>query len=83
MSKYFHLHSELIFPTGVVGWITQLLVDKSMRQCYIATQLLQSLKNHPLFDNVTVVGLVSSHPGACDVLAKYAGEQAFHNYAEQ
>jgi hypothetical protein len=45
-----------------------------MRQRYVATQLLQTLKTHPLFNDVTVVELVSSHPAACDVLAKYAGD---------
>ncbi|KIM83076.1 hypothetical protein PILCRDRAFT_784269 [Piloderma croceum F 1598] len=58
--------------SGVVGWITQLVVDKTVRKRYIATQLLQTLKAHPLFQNVTVVGLVSSHPAACNALAKYA-----------
>jgi len=60
------------FDGGVVGWITQLVVDKSVRKRYIATQLLQTLKAHPLFQNVTVIGLVSSHPAACNALAKYA-----------
>ena len=57
---------------GVVGWITQLVVNITVRKRYIATHLLQTLKNHPLFSNVSVVGLVSSHPAACDALAKYA-----------
>ncbi|KAG2135116.1 hypothetical protein DEU56DRAFT_981205 [Suillus clintonianus] len=61
------------FEGGVVGWITQLVVDKSLRRRYIATQLLQTLKVHPLFQRVTAVGLVSSHPAACTALAKYAG----------
>jgi hypothetical protein len=58
---------------GVVRWITQLVVDASVRKHYIATQLLQTLKAHPLFQSVTIVGLVSSHPAACNALAKYAG----------
>ena len=61
----------------VVGWITQLVVDKTTRRRYIATMLLQALKAHPLFSNVTVVGLVSSHPAACHALAKYAGKHKY------
>ncbi|KAG2140439.1 hypothetical protein BD769DRAFT_1350019 [Suillus cothurnatus] len=52
--------------------VTQLVVDKQVCQCYIATQLLQSLKLHVLFSRVYIVGLVSSHPAACNALAKYA-----------
>ena len=59
---------------AVVGWITQLVVDKTVRQHYIVTQLLQLLKAHLLFEPVTIVGLVSSHPAACNALAKYAGK---------
>ena len=73
---YLYTHSEYLSPTGIIGWITQLVIDRSMRRCYVATQLLQTLKTHPLFNNVTVVGLVSSHPAACDVLAKYAGKHS-------
>ena len=59
---------------GVVGWITQLVVDKGSHKCYITTWLLQTLKAHPLFQYVTVMGLVLSHPAACNALAKYAGK---------
>ncbi|KAG2142816.1 uncharacterized protein EDB93DRAFT_1088480 [Suillus bovinus] len=55
-----------------VGWVTQLVVDKAVRQHYIATQLLQTLKFHTLFSSVNIVGPASSHPAACNVLAKYA-----------
>lgn len=58
--------------SDLVGWVTQLVVDKSVRRRYIATSLLQTLKSHKLFASVTAVGLVSSHPAACNVLAKYA-----------
>ena len=58
---------------GVVGWITQLVVDKGFHKHYIATWLLQTLKAYPLFQHVTV-GLVSSHPTACNALVKYAGK---------
>ncbi|KAG1883122.1 hypothetical protein F4604DRAFT_1576628, partial [Suillus subluteus] len=43
-----------------------------VHQCYIATQLSQSLKFHALFSCVDIVSLVSSHPAACNSLAKYA-----------
>ncbi|KAG1875710.1 hypothetical protein F4604DRAFT_1761561 [Suillus subluteus] len=55
------------FEGGVVGWITQLVVDRSLRRRYIATHLLQTLKLHPLFQRVTAIGLVSSHPAAPNV----------------
>jgi hypothetical protein len=57
-----------------VGWVTQLVVDKQVHQHYIATQLLQCLKFHALFSDVDIVGLVSSHPAACNTLAKFAGK---------
>ncbi|KAN0111754.1 hypothetical protein V8E52_008134 [Russula decolorans] len=60
------------FNGGVVGWVTQLVVDASFRKRYIATLLLQTLKTHPLFYNITAIGLVSSHPVACGALSKYA-----------
>ncbi|OAX38894.1 hypothetical protein K503DRAFT_690778, partial [Rhizopogon vinicolor AM-OR11-026] len=47
-----------------------LVVDKSVCKRYIATQLLQTLKFHSLFESVKVVDLVSSHPAACNALAK-------------
>jgi len=55
-----------------LGWVTRLVVDKSVRKRYIATQLLQTLKLHSLFASVKAVGLVSSHPATCNALAKYA-----------
>ncbi|KAF8902259.1 hypothetical protein CPB84DRAFT_1814979 [Gymnopilus junonius] len=51
------------YEGGTVGWVTQLVG--------IATQLLQKLKPHPLFQNVTAVGLASSHPASVAALAKY------------
>jgi len=57
---------------GSIGWVTQLVVDQEVRKCWIATQLLQTLKSNALFTKVTAVGLVSSHPAACTALAKYA-----------
>ena len=57
-----------------MGWVTQLVIDALVRKRYIATQLLQTLKTHPLFSNVTAVGLVSSHPAARDALSKYASK---------
>jgi len=61
----------LILATGKVGWVTQLVVDTTVRKRYIATQLLQTLKRHTIFNNVTTVGLVSSHPAAVNALTKY------------
>ncbi|KAG2747358.1 hypothetical protein P692DRAFT_20935657 [Suillus brevipes Sb2] len=56
-----------------IGWVTQLVVDEAVRQRYVATQLLQTLKVHAPFSRINIVGLVSSHPAACNALAKYAG----------
>ncbi|KAF8894773.1 hypothetical protein BD779DRAFT_1502832 [Infundibulicybe gibba] len=61
------------YPGGTVGWVTQLVVSKTMRRRYIATHLLQTLKCHEAFADVNVVGLASTHPAACTALAKYAG----------
>ncbi|KAG2050619.1 hypothetical protein BDR06DRAFT_891346, partial [Suillus hirtellus] len=55
-----------------VGWVMQLVVDAAVHQHYIATHLLQTLKYHSLFSCVNIVGLVLSHPTACNALAKYA-----------
>ncbi|KAF8496764.1 hypothetical protein F5888DRAFT_1614366, partial [Russula emetica] len=75
------MHTQLVghafatvwsFNSGVVGWVTQLVVDPSVRRRYIATCLLQTLKFHPLFRDITAIGLVSSHPAACAALSKYA-----------
>jgi len=57
---------------GTVGWVTQLVVDMGVRRRWIATHLLQMLKNDELFANVTAMGLASSHPASCTALAKYA-----------
>ncbi|KAG1814629.1 uncharacterized protein BJ212DRAFT_1274027 [Suillus subaureus] len=55
-----------------VGWVMQLVVDEAVHQCYITTHLLQALKCHTLFACVNIVGLVLSHPAACNALAKCA-----------
>ncbi|KAG2034199.1 hypothetical protein BDR03DRAFT_965754 [Suillus americanus] len=54
-----------------VGWVTQLVVEEAVRQRYVATQLLQTLKVHASFSRINIIGLVSSHPAACNALAKY------------
>jgi hypothetical protein len=45
-----------------------------VRKRWIATQLLQFLKNDDMFSKVIAVGLVSSHPAACTALAKYCSK---------
>ncbi|KAG2032821.1 hypothetical protein BDR03DRAFT_873303 [Suillus americanus] len=57
-----------------VGWVMQLVVNAAVHQYYITTHLLQALKCHALFGHVNIVGLISSHPAACNALEKYAGE---------
>jgi hypothetical protein len=61
----------ITFLLGTVGWVTQLVVSLYQRQRYVATSLLQLLKESPIFQGITAVGLVSSHPAACHALAKY------------
>ncbi|KAH9919406.1 uncharacterized protein B0H18DRAFT_636488 [Fomitopsis serialis] len=58
--------------TAKAGWITQLVVDKSCRRRGIATELLQSLLVSEPFQNVSVLGVASSHPATCAALAKIA-----------
>lgn len=60
------------YDGGRAGWITQLVVSVAVRKRYIATSLLQMLKVHSPFRDITAIGLVSSHPAACHALAKYA-----------
>ncbi|KAF9475129.1 hypothetical protein BDN70DRAFT_865310 [Pholiota conissans] len=60
------------YDGGIVGWITQLVVDASHRRRGIATRLVRELKSHPLFSDVTAVGLASSHPASVRVLTKYS-----------
>ena len=67
-----------MISTGVVGWVTQLVVDTSVCKHYIATQLLQAFKINKLFSDITAIGLVSSHPAACNVLSKYASTYLPH-----
>lgn len=82
MEVYYRSLSDAVtrpmISTGVVGWVTQLVVDASDRERYIATLLLQTLKIHPLFHDITAIGLVSSHPAACNALFKYASKHPAH-----
>ncbi|KAF8653532.1 hypothetical protein AX16_003916 [Volvariella volvacea WC 439] len=56
--------------SGIVVWITQLVVAADERRCYHATSLLQLLRRDPLFRGASIFGLASSHPAACHALAK-------------
>ncbi|KAG6377942.1 hypothetical protein JVT61DRAFT_14735 [Boletus reticuloceps] len=60
------------FEFGRIGWVTQLVVNVDFRNRYIATSLLQMLKQSSPFLGIMAIGLVSSHPAACHALAKYA-----------
>ena len=51
-------------------WITQLVVDVGERRKYIATSLLQALKDTDWFAGITIMGVVSSQPATCHVLCK-------------
>ncbi|KAF8066497.1 hypothetical protein FPV67DRAFT_1495049 [Lyophyllum atratum] len=57
--------------SGRVAWVTQLVVRLDARKRYIATSMLQMLKAHRTFRDITALGLVSSHPAACHALSKY------------
>lgn len=59
------------FPEKV-AWVTQLVVDQSVRERYITTQLLQTFKLHELFNDITAIGLASSHPASVNAHSKYA-----------
>ncbi|KAL1945726.1 hypothetical protein VTO73DRAFT_1728 [Trametes versicolor] len=57
------------YQQGYVGWVTQLVVDNEHRRRHIATDMLRMLKQyHPWVDNVTIMGIASSHPAACNSL---------------
>ena len=56
--------------SGIVGWITQLVVSSEYRRQGIATVLLHRLRR----DTHTAFGLLSSHPAACLALAKLGSE---------
>lgn len=62
---------SLMYVLGKVGWVTQLVVSLHHCRKYIATSLLQRLKDSPLFSGITAIALVSSHPAACHALSKY------------
>ncbi|KAI0375693.1 hypothetical protein BV20DRAFT_11260 [Pilatotrama ljubarskyi] len=56
------------YKEGYVGWVTQLVVDSRHRRRHIATDMLRELKGRPWMDNVTIMGIASSHPAACNSL---------------
>ncbi|KAI0676064.1 hypothetical protein C8Q78DRAFT_1104353 [Trametes maxima] len=58
---------------GYVGWVTQLIVEAGHRRRRIATTMLQMLKQESWFEDVTVMGIASSHPAACNSLCNLSG----------
>ncbi|KAJ2975398.1 hypothetical protein NUW54_g11736 [Trametes sanguinea] len=71
------LHGELVghacatkwlYDEGCAGWITQLVVDARYRRRHVATEMIRMLKRHPWFKDVTIMGIASSHPAACNAL---------------
>ncbi|GBE86066.1 predicted protein [Sparassis crispa] len=56
----------------VVGWVTQLVVERSFRRQYIATTLLLRLKRDAWSAKLTIIGLASSQPASCSALAKFS-----------
>ncbi|KAI0633814.1 hypothetical protein C8Q77DRAFT_814120 [Trametes polyzona] len=62
------------YKDGCVGWVTQLVVEHEHRRRHIATNMLQTLKqHHPWFDDVIIMGIASSHPAACNSLCNMFG----------
>nr|VWO95802.1 ATP-dependent RNA helicase mak5 (EC [Ganoderma boninense] len=51
-----------------IAWITQLVVDANERRKRIATSLLQGLAASSWFTDVTMVGVASTHPAACNAV---------------
>ncbi|KAF8628989.1 hypothetical protein AX17_005877 [Amanita inopinata Kibby_2008] len=45
------------YEGGRVAWVTQLVVDATVRKRYVATHFLQMLKSHPLFYDIAGIGL--------------------------
>ncbi|KAI0652166.1 hypothetical protein C8Q79DRAFT_922698 [Trametes meyenii] len=58
------------YQNGYVGWITQLVIDIKQRRRFVATSMLQQLRLHSWLTHVTMMGMVSSHPAACNTLCK-------------
>ncbi|KAI0352901.1 hypothetical protein OH77DRAFT_1408106 [Trametes cingulata] len=54
------------YKEGSVGWVTQLVVHGHYRRRHIATTMLRQLKGYPWIDDVTIMGIASSHPAACN-----------------
>ena len=61
----------ITFLLGTIGWVMQLVVSLYQCQHYVTTSLLQLLKESPIFQGITAISLVSSHPAACHALVKY------------
>ena len=57
-----------------VGWVTQLVVDASERRKCIATSLLRGLAASPWFSGITMMGVASTHPAACNALCNTLGK---------
>ncbi|KAI0772522.1 hypothetical protein BD413DRAFT_612660 [Trametes elegans] len=60
----------MLLSQSYVGWVTQLIVDIKQRRRFIATSMLQQLRHQTWFNDVTAMGMVSSHPAACNALCK-------------
>ncbi|KAL7277069.1 hypothetical protein ACG7TL_008914 [Trametes sanguinea] len=60
--------TKWLYKEGYVGWITQLVVDARYRRRHIATEMIRMLRRHAWFKDVTVMGIASSHPAACNAL---------------
>ena len=60
-----------------VGWVTQLVVAASERRKRIATNLLRGLAASPWFSGVTMMGVASTHPAACNALCNMLGKSTY------
>ncbi|KAH9925449.1 uncharacterized protein BXZ73DRAFT_103324 [Epithele typhae] len=78
-TKWLYTGNEAPYNDGrsCVGWVTQLVVAKHLRRQWIATSLLSFLKNTSWFKDVVMMGLMSSHPAACNALSKLIFDFSF------
>ncbi|KAJ3542325.1 hypothetical protein NM688_g5979 [Phlebia brevispora] len=60
------------YRNEIVVWVTQLVVHSQYRRRHIATGMLGSIRSTEWFRPVTIIGIASTHPAACNTLANLA-----------
>ena len=64
------------YEDGLAAWVTQLVVARPFRRQYVATQLVEAFKTHPLFRGVTAIGVASSQPATIAIVAKFSSKSS-------